>query len=417
MQASTSQIVETRHVACTDTRRIHCGGPGWQEPAIDSWRFLPSVAGGSYELPADEQAPRDRVLLWQLQTHTASTLQLAEVSAAYGQIGDAVSLEIEGQAFASAAFTSASNGEVAIILLFADKTAARIRLPRPASSGRRHAAGASSSVLDALHPGSLQRLPLALQLTNLGAPSALAVVGNHLVIAGASDSITCVPLAAFDSGDASGAQHLLTSTSLLQRLVGSLYQPAQRTGVVAAISASDAAGRPFLALVHDNAALRLWAAPPAQQLVASHDVLPSASARQAVPRAALAAGGAAPGELIVVTQLELADTPGNTIMAATHLRLGGADGGGGGPEGASIAAQYLLQLPALSARLLGAQLRGTTLHVLALLPAGETRLMAFSARDGSYLGRAELLSKGPSADWGAYQVYRLSNANGSKSIL
>jgi hypothetical protein len=401
-------LIETRHVSAADVRRIHCPAQGFG--AEESWRFLPSVAGGCFQLPSvrngDDQGLKDRVLLWQLQTHTTSTLHLAEASAAHGQIGAAVAIELEGHAFADAAFSSTPAGDVAIHLLFADKSAAQLQLPRPAAAapGRGGGGGAGASVLDALHPGSLLQLPLGPQLTALGAPSAVAVVNRHLVITGASDTVACVPLGAFETGDATAAAHLTTSTSLLQRLVGSLYQPVQRAGVVAALPAVDSNGRPLLALVHDNATLRLWAAPPAQQLVASHELLPGAAARALAPRAALAAGGVPPGELLVVSQLESPDAPGTATLAACHVRLGDAAGGGDGADGGAALARYSLQLPAVGARLLGAQLRGATLHVLAALPGGETRLMAFGARDGAYLGSGQLLSRGPGAAWGVQQV-------------
>jgi hypothetical protein len=418
-------LVETRHLAVVgEPQRIPLGGPGWRDPGNEEgWRFLPSVAGGAFELPADDGGRSDRLLLWQLTTHRASVLQLVEVSAAHGQIGAAVALELDGHAFAGAAFGPDPDGGLALCLLFSEKTAARLRLSRPATSvgSGRGGSGASApaaasgappgpnqpqrSLLDGLQPGSLQLLPLTTQLGCLGAPAALSLVAGHLVVGGASDNVTCVPLRAFDARDPTAVQQLLISTSLLQRLVGSLYQPVTRAGVVSALPAADAAGRPLLALVTDGAQLRVWAAPPAAALLASHELLPGAAARQLVPRAAVAAGGAPPGELLVVAQLEAPDAPGQATLAACHIRLGDAsDGSGGGGAASEALARFALQLPVVGARLLGAQLRGGALHVLAAVPGGETRLMAFSARDGAYLGAAQLLSKGPSPEWAVAQV-------------
>ncbi|KAI8463323.1 MAG: hypothetical protein J3K34DRAFT_495752 [Monoraphidium minutum] len=416
-----AQLVETRHIAASaDVRHVACGDPGGRVEGDAGWRFLPSVAGGAFELPALDHGPRDRVLIWQLQTHTTSTLRLVEASAAGGQIGAAASIEIEGHAFAGAAFSATPAGDVAVYLLFSNKCAACLPLPRPAAAGGaagRHSAsgggggsgggdGCGPGLLDGVSPGALQTLPLGPQLAGLGAPSSLAVVGGHLVIAGASDSLALVPLPSFGAGDALGVTAMATSTSLLQRLVGSLYQPTQRAGVVAALPAADAGGRPLLALLHDSGALRLWTPPPGAALVGAHELLPGAAARSLAPRAALAAGGAPRGELLVVAQLEAPDAPGAATLAACRLRLpdarAAAGGGGGGDEG-GVLARFALQLPAVGARLLGAALRGAALHVLAGLPGGETRLLAFSAADGSYLGAGALLRDGPGSEWGAAQ--------------
>ena len=372
--------------------------------------------------------------MWQLTTHTTSTLLLAEVSATHGQIGAAVELTLEGHAFAGLALAAdRGHGDCALYLLFSDKSAAQLRLHRPAAvaaaggvrgsgaAGGAHHQGAAVGVLDGLHAGSLQLLPLAPQLAPVGAPAALAVAGSHLVIAGASDAVAAVPLHAFDAGDATAASTFTTSTSLLQRLVGSLYQPVARSSVVAAFpvrgGSGAAAGRrggrqsgELLALVDDSGALRLWSPPPSAAPLASHELLPGAAARSLAPCAAFAAGGAPDGELLVVAQLEAPDAPGAATLAACHIRVseGGGSGGGGGADGmpaagsAEVVARFALQLPATGARLLGAQLRGRELLVLAALPGADTRLLTFSARDGAYLGAARLLSRGPAAGaWGA----------------
>lgn len=410
-----AQLVETRHISASlDARHVHCGGPGWRPGDGAGWRFLPSVAGGCFELPPLDHGPRDRVLLWQLQTHKTSTLLLAEASAAHGQIGAAVSLEIDAHAFAGAALHADPSGGASLFLLLSDKCAARLALPRPPAAGERgrHASGggaaaagaaAGGSALDSVTPESLSLLHLAPHLGPLGAPAAIEVCAGHLVIAGASESVALVPLDAFDSGDAAATQLVPTSTSLLQRWVGSLYQPSARSGAVAALAARAAGGRPLLAVVTDSGALRLVAPPPGASPLAAHELLPGAGARRLAPRAAVAAGGVPDGELLIVSQLESPGAPGASTLAATHVLLGdGAAATLAAP--AAVASRHALQLPAAGARLLGARVAGGALHVLAGMPGGETALLAFDLRDGSYLGAAQLLSRGPGPEWGAPQV-------------
>ncbi len=325
----------------------------------------------------------DRVLTWHLHNHNDSSLHLTEVALGAGQIGSAVRLEIPGQTFPALA-ASAVDGGMCVYLLLHDKAIGVLQLPL---SSRHQRSG--GSILDGVQGGSLQVLHAPAQLAPLGSPTCMTVAGGHLVLGGTLDAVVCIPFDASGNLAVGQALQLPTSSSLLQRFVGSLMSPSQRIGTVAALQAPGPGGRQVLLLVHDDCSVRAWDV-ATQQLLASEDLRPDAGSASLTPRNAVVAVAERKRgkQVVLLAELEPQEGAPSVWVACT---FSDAQGARWGPS-----SHVQLQVPAQRARLLSAAVDGDKLWALCEAD-GRARVLAFSVRDGSYQGAARLL-QGEGAD-------------------
>jgi hypothetical protein len=408
-------LIETRHIRCQEYRQV---ASGWSPTAEDANRllFLPQASGGVTALPSDAREPqgRGRALLWQLDSHTTSTLQLTEVSLSDGQIGRAVQLAIPSSTFAAAA-VSVVEGVLWICLLTNTRSVLYLQLPASKPQNAR------LSILDAITPQSLREVHLPQQLSAVGVPSSLTITDGCLCVSGSLDLVCTIPLAALLAQDTSSIFLLHTTASVIQRWMGSLVSSSTRVGAAAAFPCSDASNQQLLLLLHDDATLRAWSLTTQQQLLSvdlsetSSRQFRAKSAIQALPQtsSSTASNPTSPSNFWIFWQLDSSEGASSSIIGATQLSLGAGLGQGNRASATNaVVSNFQLELPMAAAALKHAVVYEELLVVLLGLPQGPVQLCCFSSRDGSYLGEVQLLQGKGTAEWGISQVRCFSYSRG-----
>ena len=403
-------LIETRHIRCQDCRRVACS---WSPTVEDAnrWLFLPQASGGVTTLPSDNVPShgKGRVLLWQLDSHTTSALQLTEVSLSDGQIGRAVQLTIPSSTFAAAA-VSILDGVLWICLLTNTRSVLYLQLPAspPQHQDTTPRGHARHSIFDAIHPHSLRELHLPQQLAAVGVPSSLTITDGCLCVSGSLDIVCTIPLAALLAQDTTSSFLLHTTASVIQRWMVSLVSSSTRVGAAAAFPCSDASNQQLLLLLHDDATLRAWSLSSQQQLL-SVDLHPEGTTRQLRAKTAIQAlaptNATAPSNFWIFWQLDSTEGTSSSIIGATQLSLGpGLAQGNRATAANAVISSFQLELPMAAAALKHAAVYGEQLVVLLALPQGPVQLCSFSSRDGSFLGEVQLLQGKGTAEWGISQV-------------
>lgn len=380
-------LVETRHISCSSTRTLQLQREQAGED-VQAWNFSTEAFAGTIPLPSgSDSGTPERLLCWQLQNSGDCSLQLAEVSLGGGPIGAAVQLTIPGHAFPSLAHAVVGD-KLCLYLLMSDHAVAALQLPLGGAGGGARQQQRLAPMLDSLQPHRLYCVQLGAQLAPVGAPTAVAVSGGQLCVAGSSAVVAAVPLDARGGLAPAQTTTLSTSNSLLQRLVGNLYAAGpHRLGCAGALPVR-VGGRQVLLLVHDDCSVRGWDVGGQQQLLVDCIHPDRGAAANLAPHGVvLASDGSDGAPAVIVAELEAADGGGGggSVFVAASISLGPN-------ERPAVQDKLLLQLPAGKARLLGAALGGSGgggLWVLASVE-GRAAVLAFDLTDGRFEVRFEV---------------------------
>lgn len=402
-----------------------------------------------------------RQLHWYLQSHTTTTLSLADVSISSGQVGRGLQINLPDQAFpAVAAHIDSTAGSLYLFLLLASKSVVMLRLLLPdtaaaaagaAAGGRQQAAaqrsslstggGNSSSILDALARSIAQGIDsrtrscavmhLGQELAAVGLPSALAAAEGHLCITGSTGTVSCMPIAALASGQGRSPVVHLNPNNLVAAVKRRMGFAVCAAAVAAVPVDLPSVRHHSLLVLHQDTSCHQWFVGQQRQGL-STTLVSDAAVRQLRPNRVLLCThphhqqpqqrhrqqrleqNQPPWDALLVFDLGVADLGAQSDVRVLPLQLQQMDPQrpGGGPVPARKLEPVLpqpqqLQLEAPDASLVDAQVVGQQLLLLLRsASSGGTYVVCYTTKDWSYGGRCRLLQhKAPG--WGGHEVRAL----------
>jgi hypothetical protein len=384
-------------------------------------------AGGSISLPGQDA----RQLQWHLQTHSISTLSLAELSLTHGQVGRGLQLQIQDQVFPSiAAHINSNTQQLQICLVLASKAVALLTIPLNAASAQ-GSSTTSSSILDAVGHGShmdagwhvVQCTP---QLSAVGLPSAVAVADEHLCIAGSSGSTTCISMSVLTSGnlqvlppDTQGSMRTVVSLDpsglvvQVKRRIGWAASLPAVAAVPVNISMSGQSQHSSLLVMHEDGSCYQWLVSQQRQGL-SQQLSPAGQGKQARPHKVCVCYPQASStrtqrnwDALLVFDLGLPDRAAQSDIRVLPLRLQRE-------QDQTAAAARLepllpqpqqLQIEWPDASLVDAKVAGQQLLLLCSTATGGSAVVSYGLKDWSYQGPCQLLQQ-KACEWSGQQVCR-----------
>lgn len=375
--------------------------------------FLCATPGGSIALPGQG----DRQLHWHLQTHNVSTLSLAEVSLTAGQIGRGLQLEIHDQVFpAIASQVNNSPQCLRICMVLASKAVAVLTLPLVAASAQ-----GSSSILDRFGQGGAgdagwHVVQLGPQLSAVGLPSALAIAGDHLCVAGSSGSTTCISMAVLASGEVQEMPADAHSAVVNLDPSGLVAQVKRRIGLAGSVPAVAAiavdipqAQHSSLLVVHEDGSCYQWLVGQHRQglyqhLTAGIQGKPPRPNRVCLCYPQPTSSSRAPAwDVLLVFDLGQPDRGAQSDIRVLPLRLQREQDQAANRLEALLQQPQALRLERPDASLVDAKLVGQQLLLLCNTTSRGSFVVSYAVKDWSYHGPCQLLQQ-KAAEWGGHQV-------------
>jgi hypothetical protein len=295
------------------------------------------------------------------------------------------------------------------------------------STAQASSGSSSASILDRLGQGTIgdaagwHVVQAGAQLSTVGLPSALAVAGGHLCVAGSSGSTACIsmPVLAYEAlqelppdAQGSGAAFSLDPSGFVAQFKRSIGWAASSPAVSAVAVDLPAAQHSSLLVVHEDSSCHQWLVGQHRQGLSLPLAAAATQGKPARPHKVCVCypqqgGRSIHWDALLVFDLGLSDRGAQSDVRVLPLRLQREQD----QSAAASRLEPLLQQPVQlqlewpDASLVDAKVVGQQLLVLCSTTSGAGFVVSYAVKDWSYQGACQLLQQ-KGGDWGSQQVSR-----------